>query len=90
MLLSGQHQKNLLYRSLKDTTMTRVELHPIVIWSKGITLWPVKCKVTGERIGFLTKAHRRWMNYEYQGNIVTDFSWVSNKGYMLLKLKGEA
>ena len=60
---------------------------PIVTMRKSRPLWAVKCAVTGKKIPALTTARRRWVeNSGIHGEVISEFSWISEEGYTYLQL----
>lgn len=65
-------------------------LDPVSWYELKRTIFPKKCALTGERIGWFTKAYRRTTEVEYRGEVYTNtIEWFSEAGHFLLVLKGE-
>ena len=65
---------------------------PIVTWVKT-RVWPwqnPECVITGEKISARAIAYKRKTDYLVVREVKTDVDWVSEKGYILEKLKGNA
>lgn len=65
---------------------------PIVTWMKT-RVWPwqsPECVITGEKIPARSIAYKRKTEYLVVREVKTDVDWVSEKGYILEKLKGNA
>ena len=62
----------------------------IVTWVEK-RVWPwqnLECVITGEKIPSRAIAYKRKIDYLVAGEVTTIVEWVSEKGYVIEKLKG--
>jgi len=64
--------------------------YPLVHYKQTLAILSKTCAVTGERIPRFTWAWQQVSDYLIRDMIHTEIAWMSDKGYMLLKLRGDA
>lgn len=62
--------------------------YPLTHYKQKRTILKQTCNVTGEEIPGFTLAWREYNDYMIRDDIHTEKFWVSDKGYMILKLRG--
>jgi len=63
---------------------------PITTYKRWLVAFSKTCEITGERIPALSIAYKKEIDYLIRDEIHTDVTWVSERGYILEKLKGNA
>lgn len=67
------------------------DIYPISWIDHKRIIFPKTCAITGERIGWFSKAYKRTTEVEYRGEVYTNtVEWFSDAGHAWLLLKDEA